>query len=139
MKITIKGCKGCNIRNINTMGDEDERIIGGKTPFAEFKKIDERKSVNIHGIDKVKVDSNLSDVTVSVGRSDDIEVHYHGEVDSDGKLDWSCTRCNGEVNIVAKTDANIFGGNLKLDLSVLRYYSAGQIFYRPSFTFWGLK
>lgn len=96
----------------------NERSIGGGFSFAESKKIDERKSIGTDDISKIKVDSDLANVTVSVGSSNTVEAHYHGEVATDGNIEWSVTKSDSEINVVAKMDANIFKGSLKLDVVI---------------------
>lgn len=115
MRITMNGC---NICNANSMTIVNGRIVGGSFSSAESKKIDERKSIRVDDINKIKVDSDLADVTVSVGSCDTVEVHYHGEVATDGNIEWSLTKSDDEINIVAKMDANIFNGSLKLDVVI---------------------
>lgn len=55
---------------------------------------------------------------MSVGSIDTVEVHYHGEVAIDGNIEWSVTKSDDEINIVAKMDFNIFNGSLKLDVVI---------------------
>lgn len=107
MRITMNGC---NIVN--------GRIIGGGLPFAESKKINEMKSIRIDKINKIKINSDLADITVSVDNCDTVKAHYHGEVVTDGNIKWSLTKYGDEINIVAKMNANIFNGSLKLDVVI---------------------
>lgn len=94
------------------------RVIGGKSFSAETKKIDETRTVLAKGINKIKVDSSLADVTIAVGNRTDVEVHYYGEVCTDGEFKFDVTTFEDEVIVSAKVKGNFFNGRLKLDVLI---------------------
>lgn len=110
-----------NARTINKGGNMtiiNGRVISGGCYSAEAKKIDETKSVGAEGINRIKVDSGLADVTIAVGSKTDVEVHYYGEVCTDGKLKFDVTTSGDEVNVSAKINGSTFNGSLKLDVLI---------------------
>ena len=113
MKITTR-----TINNVGNMIIVDGRIISGGCYSAEAQKIDETKRVGAEGINRIKVDSGLADVTIAVGNRTDVEVHYYGEVCTDGKLEFDVTTSGDEVNVSAKINGSTFNGSLKLDVLI---------------------
>ncbi len=104
-----------NIGNINIING---RVISGGCSSAESKKIDETKCIGVEGIFKIKVDSDLANVTISASNRTDVEVHYYGEVCTDGNLEFDVTTSGNEIDISAKFKENTFNGNLKMDVII---------------------
>lgn len=115
MRITVNGR---TINNVGNMTIVNGRIISGGCYSAESKKIDENKRVGAEGINRIKVDSGLADVTIAVGSRKDVEVHYYGEVYTDGKLEFDVTTSGDEVYVSAKINGSTFNGSLKLDVLI---------------------
>ena len=110
MKITINNAGNITIVN--------GRVISGGGYSTGAKKVDEIKRVGAEGINRIKVDSSLADVTIAVGSKADVEVHYYGEVFTDDKLEFDVTTSGDEVNVSAKNDNITFSGILKLDVLI---------------------
>ncbi len=113
MKITMNAC---TINNNMTI--VNGRVISGGCFSAEAKKIDETKRVGAEGINRIKVYSDLADVTITAGSRSDVEVHYYGEVCTDGKLEFDVTTSGDEVNVSAKINGSTLNGSLKLDVLI---------------------
>lgn len=116
MKITMNGCMLGNVGNI-TIGN-GRTISGGCYSSAESKKIDETRRIGAEGINRIKVESALANVTITAGNNTDVELHYYGEVCTDGKSKFNVTTSGDEINISAKIDGNTFNSNLKLSVLI---------------------
>ena len=81
----------------------DGRVISGGGSCAEPKEIDKTKKIRADDITQIRVSSNNANVTISIGDRDDVEVHYHGKVYTDGDVD---------------VDINNMYGNLQLDVII---------------------
>lgn len=107
------------INNVDTMTIVNGRVIsGGCYSSAESKKIDETKRIGSEGISRIKVDSDLADVTIAVGNSTDVEVHYYGEVCTDGQIEFDVTTSGDTINVSTKINSSTFNGNLKLNVFI---------------------
>ncbi len=110
MKITIN-----NDGNITIVNG---RIISGGCSSAESKKIDEIKRIRAEKISTIKIDSDLADVTVASNSTDNIEIHYYGEVYTKGNLRFNVTTSDDEINVSAKIKGNAFNSSLKLNVLI---------------------
>lgn len=116
MKITMNAC---TINNVGNMTIVNGRVMsGGCYSLAEFQKIDETKRIGAEEISRIKVDSDLADVTIAASNRTDIEAHYYGEVCTDGKLEFDVTTSGDKINVSAKINGSTFNGNLKLNVFI---------------------
>ena len=117
MKITINGNDIIN-----------GRIIGGGYSSAERKIVKEVKQIKAGRINKIKVESDCANVTVSTINSTDakepyygesyVEAHYFGETYTDGKPELNATTSGDELIITATNKAHVFNGSLKLNVRI---------------------
>ena len=90
--------------------------------------VNEAKQIKAEGINKIRVDSDCANVTVSDTNSISakepyykdayVTVYYWGEAYTDGKPELKVTTFGDEILITAKTKGNIFNGNLKLNVCI---------------------
>ncbi len=91
---------------------------GGNT---KAKKFDERKVQDARNVERITIDSSVADVKISVSNSQKVEVHFYGEVNVDGNIEFDVRmKERGELQVVAKLKGNCYNGNLKLDITVPR-------------------
>lgn len=116
MKINMSNCTitNCNIGNVGGI----DQLINQRMYSAENKKINESKKVGTEGIRRIKVESDSADVTIAVSNRPNIEVHYYGEVYTNGKIKLDVTKSGEEASILVKNDGSIFNSNLKLKVLI---------------------
>ena len=91
-------------------------ISGGGT--AKSQKFDERKSEDCSNIDKITIDSKVTDVNVSVYNSSKIEAHFYGEAEIDGDVNFDVRVVNRELRITLQFTGICFYESLKLDITL---------------------
>lgn len=116
MKITKNAC---TIYNIGNMTIGNGRVIsGGCYSSTASKKIDETKCTGADGISRIKVESELADVTIAAGNRTNVEAHCYGEVYTDGKVEFDVTTSGDEINVSVKINGSTVNGNLKLNVLI---------------------
>lgn len=115
MKITMNGR---TINNFCNMSIGNGRVISVGCCSAESKKIDETKSIGVEGISRIKIDSDLADVTIVASNRRNVEVHYYGEVSTDGNPKFNVNTSGDEINVSAKINGSTFNGSLKLNVII---------------------
>ena len=96
----------------------DGRVISGGGSCAEPKEIDKTKKIRADDITQIRVSSNNANVTISIGDRDDVEVHYHGKVYTDGDVDVDINKFGQEATINVENTSNNMYGNLQLDVII---------------------
>lgn len=82
------------------------------------QKFDERKFENGNNIEKITIDTTFVNTTVSVSNSSQIEVHFYGQANVDGNVNFDVHTVNHELSISLKFTGNCCNGDLRLDITV---------------------
>ena len=115
MRIIVNG----TINNVGNMTIVNGRVIRGGCSSEESKKIDEIKHIGApEKIRRIRVDSDLADITIAIGNRADVEAHYYGEVCTDGKITFDVTTSGDEISISTKINGSTFNGSLKLNILI---------------------
>lgn len=107
----INNISGSNITIING------RVVNsGKTD--KTQTFDAKKSEKANNVEKISIDSTFVDVNISASNSSNIEVHFYGQADVDGKIKFDVRLVNCELEITLNFTGNCYNSNLKLDVTV---------------------
>lgn len=94
-------------------------INGSSTVKAQ--KFDEKKEVDARNVEKITIGSTIADVKISVSNSSKMEVHFYGEANVDGNIEFNThMKDRGELEVTVDFKGNCYNGNLKLDVTVPR-------------------
>lgn len=95
----------------------NRRVISGGE-IGRFQKFDERKAEDCSNIEKIAINSTFVNVNISVSNSSKVEVHFYGEANIDGDVNFDVRVVDRELRITLEFTGNCFNGNLKLDVTV---------------------
>lgn len=102
---------GTNVTSVNG------RVISS-SGIGKLQKFDEKTVEYCSNVDKIAINSTISDVNVSVSNSSKIEAHFYGKAIIDGDVNFDVRVVNRELRITLLYTGNCFNGNLRLDITV---------------------
>lgn len=128
MNIYISGCtfegdsKGVN--NVVVVKGNNNVIVNGRIlnrgDAGKRRKIDEKKLVNVEGIERITIISSVFDINIFSSESSKIEAKCYGELNIDGEVELKTYVTNQELKIALIMYGNCYDGNLRFDVIVPR-------------------
>lgn len=128
MNIYISGCtfegdsKGVN--NVVVVKGNNNVMVNGRIlnrgDTEKKRKINEKKLVNVEGIERITIDSSVFDINIFSSESSKIEAKCYGELNIDGEVELKTYVANHELKIVLIINGNCYGGSLRFDVIVPR-------------------
>lgn len=112
----MSNINGRNFSESNTTST-NVRVVS-ECETAKTKRFDEKKSEDAKNVDKIAIDSTFADVNISVSDSSKVEVHFYGQADTDGDVNFDVCMVKNEFRITLKFAENSYNSNLKLDVTV---------------------
>lgn len=112
----MSNINGRNFSESNTTSTNVRVVSEYET--AKTKRFDEKKSEDAKNVDKIAIDSTFADVNISVSDSSKVEVHFYGQADTDGDVNFDVCMVKNEFRITLKFAENSYNSNLKLDVTV---------------------
>ena len=102
-------------KNLFVRDGERNIVVVYNDPLCRF---DESKLEDCSNVDKITIDSLVGAVHVSVSDSSNAEVHFYGEANMYGDVNFDVQVVNRELKITLQFMGNCFVGNVKLDIAV---------------------